>query len=576
MSSLISSWPEWTRLYWLISLPFAILLLWALLRLQQHHKNWHSLLPQPFQALLLKRSTPQQRTFSILLLALAWLCALLALLGPSWQSSQPEVNSEYTRHPPLVIIIQLTPDVLASDLAPNRLQHIRAKVEQLLQQRKDAFTALVVYAGSAHTLVPLSNDLFTSQNLLQALHPDLMPSAGQRADLAMQRALELLTQGAQGRGEILLISAGLSVFEQTMIQQQLQQQPTPLFLLGVGTSAGAPIRTSGTGALLRDAQGAIVISRLNATSLQLLSKQTSSPYATLSTDQSDLDLLGLLSPAQQPNLTTQARSNGYQQDQGHWFILPLLLLALCVARRGGIWLIAFTLLPLLPAPAYAFNFEDLWLRPDQQGQQLLKQQQPALAAERFNDPAWQASAWYLAGEYQRAADAFAQIDTAEAHYNRGNALALAGDLTAALAAYQQALALAPEMLAARYNSEIVSEQLQRQSQSNTADPVSPSVDDHSFALPSDTQSQAEPSTTGELDSTRLNSHTPSSTEPTSTLPDTSQPPLSPPATAVTAAEAQPHYEDSLDLEGWLEQIPDDPSELLRRKFWYEQHQEIKP
>jgi Ca-activated chloride channel family protein len=83
-------------------------------------------------------------------------------------------------------VLELTPEMLATD-PPNRLEQARRKLFDLLQARSDAQTAIVVYAGSAHTLVPLSDDLATSRNLLDALKPSLMPESGHRADLGVAR-----------------------------------------------------------------------------------------------------------------------------------------------------------------------------------------------------------------------------------------------------------------------------------------------------------------------------------------------------------------------------------------------------
>ena len=68
---------------------------------------------------------------------------------------------------------------------------------------------MIVYAGSAHTLVPLSDDMATSRNLLEALKPSIMPQPGHRADLAIGKALELLDQSALGQGRLLLITSSL-------------------------------------------------------------------------------------------------------------------------------------------------------------------------------------------------------------------------------------------------------------------------------------------------------------------------------------------------------------------------------
>lgn len=577
MTTLLNGWPELTRLYWCIALPVAALLLWALYRTRQHRQDWRTVLPLAFHAILLKQYTPRQRTFGHLVLAFAWLCAFLALLGPSWQALQPE-STHKAQQPALVIVIQLTPDVLAQDLLPSRLQQIREKIITLLEKREDASTALVVYASSAHTLVPLSNDLLTSKNLLQALHPDLMPSAGQRADLAIQRALKLLQQGAQGQGQILLISNGVSVNEQIAIQPLLKNTSAQLLLLGVGTRAGAPMVVSAEGDLLSDDSGAIMISRLNATSLQLLSKQTEARYAQLSGDQSDLQQLGLLRQANHSQHNPLDPTTSTQQDQGYWFILPLLLLAASFARRGSVLLIIITLLPMLPIPAYAFALEDLWLRPDQQGQKLLEQKQPALAAQRFNDPAWRASAWYLAKEYKLAAKTFALLDTPEAHYNRGNALALAGNFAQALEAYQQALQLAPDMLAAQYNYDVVADHLKRKQSTQETSAAQPVPENQALSgTPVETLSSNSSQTATDVDSSNTADNTVSQPNTALITPLIESKPISNTNSALAPEQQVQPHEPAVELERWLEQIPDDPSQLLKRKFWYEQQrQEMRP
>jgi len=570
MSWLITHWPEWTRPYWLLCIPVSALLLWALYRVHQSQYDWRSLLPQAFHAVLLNIGAPRQRNARYFLLGCAWLSAVLALMGPSWEKNTEQSNHE--QHlAPLVIVIQLTHDVLANDLPPSRLHHIREKILKVLEKRDAAYTALVVYSGSAHTLVPLSNDLLTSQNLLQALQPDLMPTPGLRADLAIERAIKLLQQGAQGEGQILLISTGVSVHEQTKIQKLLKPHAIHLNIMGVGSTDGAPLTYSIDGHFLTDTSGAIVISRLNETSLQLLAKQTSSPYVQLRLDDSDLAALDIFTQTESSFSTGIIGHAAAQQDQGYWFILPILLLAATFARRGSLLLI---LVCLLPMSSFAFELEHLWLRPDQQGAKLLEQQ-PELAAEHFTDPLWRATALYLAEDYQAAAELFADFDTAEAHYNRGNALALSGLLPEALKAYQYALSQAPDMLAAQYNIAVVKEQLKtvQESKTDNKETSTPKAESASAATESFSATTSSAAATTTPESSQQNGIL--STEPkitpsqglNSTLPSAQLSPQNP--TAAQQPETRP-TEPSLHLESWLEQIPDNPSELLKRKFWYEQ------
>lgn len=577
MSAIIASWPQWTREYWLLCAPLAALLLWTLYRTHQVQRDWRSFLPPAFHALLLNQDAPKQRHTRYLILGSAWLFALLALLGPSWESTT-EPSATEPQAAPLVIAIQLTPDMLANDLAPSRLHHIREKVLHILEQRQSAFTALVVYAGSAHTLVPLSNDLLTSSNLLQALQPDLMPVPGLRADLAIERAIALLQQGAQGQGQILLISTGVSINEQKAISQRLQRTAIDFKIMGVGTTTGAPIALSAQSHFLTDASGAVVMSRLNRTSLQLLGKQTQSPYTDLHTDDSDLPALQLTHLTDSNSTSALLRSTVEQRDQGYWLILPILFLTALFARRGSLLLI---LVCLLPIPSFAVDWDHLWQRPDQHAAQLIEQQ-PALAAHYFTDPLWRASALYLAQDYQGAAELFANIDTPEAHYNRGNALALAGLLEQALQAYQQALDLAPEMLAAQYNKALVESALAAAQHTPEERPETAPNSTEPAAHSANSLSTTAPET-----STIISNHAADSQDNSQTtsvdiaaeaiqISQHSTAPLNPDNTASTAPPKQP-AESAIHFESWLEQIPDNPSELLRRKFLYEHRmQEAAP
>ena len=116
-------------------------------------------------------------------------------------------------------------------------------------------------------------------------------------------------------------------------------------------------------------------------------------------------------------------------------------------------------MPLLllgaPQSGYAFDFNDLWLRADQQGQRLLDAQRPVEAAERFKDPQWQGQALYQAEDYAAAAERFAQDDSAAGHYNRGNALARSNELEAAIEAYDRALELQPQLQPAMTNKALL-------------------------------------------------------------------------------------------------------------------------
>lgn len=567
---MIALWPHWLRPWFVLLLPLLCWLLWQLWHRQKRVGRWQMILPPAFHGVLLSGGSGRESRLPWIALGLAWILMVLALLGPSW--SRVEQTSQRPADP-LVVVLELTPEMLAADVAPTRLEQARRKVLDLLHNRSDAQTAIIVYAGSAHTLVPLSDDLSTSANLLEALKPSIMPQSGHRADLAVNKALALLDQGELGHGRILLIGSSLNEQERQGIRQSLEGSATQWLMLGIGTREGAPV-TQEDGSYLKDAQGSILVPRLDNPGLKSFASELDGRYRPARLDDSDLRGLGLLDGPRHLRSDGQTLRLDTWADQGYWLLLPLLLLAACAGRRG--WLFCLPLLLALPQTGHAFDFEDLWLRPDQQGQHLLKQKRPAEAAKHFEDSQWQGVALYEAGDYSAAARRFAEGSDARAHYNRGNALARSGELEAALDAYEQALELQPDLRPAQTNKALVESLLKEQKPPADEPKPADSQEPGPAEQAPNTDAQAQSSEQGQPSAetpTAPDEHPPSHAAPPgaqdvpgSELPDeqTTTPPLRP------AAGQRNEEEQRQALEQWLRQIPDNPGELLRRKFWYEQ------
>ncbi len=115
------------------------------------------------------------------------------------------------------------------------------------------------------------------------------------------------------------------------------------------------------------------------------------------------------------------------------------------------------------AGALAGSWSSLWLTPEQRAQRLLDSGHPQAAADLFNDPRRRAYAELEAGRYTEAARLLKPFRDEQSQYNLGNALARAGDLPSALAAYDAALAQAPGDRDARHNRDLVARELERQS-----------------------------------------------------------------------------------------------------------------
>ena len=344
----------------------------------------------------------------------AFALAVCALAGPSWQRVEQPL---WQSRAPLVIALDLSGTMLATDLPPSRLAQARAKLATLLRDRAGGQVGLIAFADDAYTVAPLTDDAGNVALFLDALAPDIMPlygrsSDGSRADRAIERSARLLRQAGFDRGDILLLGdhADAGARDAAVAAARAGYRVS---VLGLGTSAGAAYR---------DGAGGIAQARLDAVSLRALAQAGGGEYATLTAGDGDLAALGVLDPRQAGTVATQGQKTWLWHDQGYWLLLPLLLLAVFAFRRGGALAALLPCLLLLPwQPARAAGV-DWWQRADQQAHQQLEQGAQAYRGEDF-----------AAAEKQ-----WQGLPGADAAYNRGNALAKQGRYADAIAAYDEA------------------------------------------------------------------------------------------------------------------------------------------
>lgn len=456
---------HWMRPEWLWTLVPALILLMLLWRQRGRSGSWQSVIAPELLRYLVSDSTVSRGRNLLPLVFLGWVLAALAAAGPSWQKISQPVHQKQDA---LVVLLDLSLSMNAADLAPTRLDRARQKLLDLLQHRREGQTGLIAYAGDAHIVTPLTDDTPTIANLLPALNPGMMPVPGSEPVSAVSQALALLRSAGIRGGRILLVTDGVSERDRAGIEKVLAGSDARFAVMGVGTPAGAPIPLP-DGGFIKDDKGTIVMPGLDEQGLRELAVATGGSYRRIQIDDSDLDALLNASPLDESEDTVSLdRTADTWEDQGYLLILVLLPLALALFRRG--WLLA--LLPVLlpafllvhPEPAAAQSWDDLWLTPDQQGQRALQQGNAEAAASLFRNPDWAGTAAYQSGDYEAAVEKFANAQDANSLYNRGNALARAGKLDEAIAAYEESLKLQPEQADASDNLELLKKLKEQQQQ----------------------------------------------------------------------------------------------------------------
>lgn len=573
------------RPWWLLALlPCALLVLWFARR-RRRPALWSTLIDPALLGHLLLPAQANHRGALPLALLAGWTLAVLGLAGPAWERLPEPLHRSGEA---LIVALELDASMRATDLAPSRLERARHKIADVLALRRDGLTALIVYAGDAHVVTPLSDDANTLAAMLPALDPAIMPEPGNDPVSAAELAAQLLRGAGLDEGRVLFIADALPRHHHAALVDTLGAAGLEFSLLAAGTEPGSPIPLA-DGGFLRDADGAILVAGMDSDTMREATAAAGGRFALLGVD--DRDLRHLL-PQGRATRTLDSRDQHRRfdrwQDRAPWLALALLPLAALAFRRG--WLLGATLLVLLPTPrAEALEWRDLWLTRDQQAARALADGDAARAASLFRSQAWRGAAQYRAGDHDGAAASWSGLDDANAHYNRGNALARAGRLDEALAAYDAALALDPQHTDAVANRRLVEELArQREAQSRAAD----DGDDASRSAGKDGEMPPPGADGSESDQTDR-------TDGSARERDT---PDQPPASGEDGAAArdgdgerahddadssdgvamddraapspadgagEPPYEEEQAMEHWLRRIPDDPGALLRRKFEYE-------
>jgi len=517
-----------------------------------------------------------------------WLLFCLALAGPSWNQLPQPVHKEDAA---LVLMLDLSPSMLAEDVTPSRLIKARYKIIDILKTRQQGFTGLVVYGGEAFTVSPLTEDGNTIINLVPTLHPALLPVYGSNTEDAIDAAMDLIKNAGYQQADILLLTDGVSRAAFGDISSQLKSRNIRLHILGIGTSEGAPI-PMGNGGFVKDKNGSILLPKLDSNALRQLADLGGGKFVSMSNDDSDINHLLQAVASDFPETTVVSdQTFDVWEDYGYWLILLLLPLLLASFRKGVVFVIILAPTLLNAPPTEASIWQDLWLTDDQQGYKALQQGDTEAAQGLFENPQWQASAAYKNQDYKTAVEQYSQGKSADDSYNLGNALARSGDLDGAIKAYDQALTIKPDMDDAIANRQLV-EQLkqQQQNQDQSGDPQDQdgeSQDQDQQQGQSQQQSEGQQQSeseqqqnTGEENQSaeqKQEEQSKAASDEKKSNEEQSEEEQSEEQSEEQQSKQQSE-EDSLkeqqqmELQQWLRRVPDDPGGLLKHKFRYQSQQ----
>ncbi len=588
------------RPYWFIALIPVILLVWMLAKRHLINKHWESVCDPALLPYILVGRTGAKKYTNITLFGFVSLLMIIALAGPSWERLPEPV---FEKESALVIAMDLSYSMYADDIKPSRLERARFKISDLLDLRQEGQTALIVYAGDAFTVTPLTDDIKTIKSQLTALTPQIMPAPGSNTEIAMEKAAELLKQAGNGEGHILLVTDEIDrQFEKAF--SKTNRRGYKVSILGIGTEEGAPVKL-GDGGFLKDKAGTIVVPKLNQGVLRIMASSGGGYYETSQLGDGDIERLNRLfnSGLEKTNETESQFETDRWHEFGPWLILLILPVVAFGFRRGYLALFICVLIQV-PEEAMAFEWDELWLNKNQQAMRALDSEQAELASGLFNNKEWKAAANYRKGDFATVEELLNEQEDTRSIYNRANAMAKQGRYEDAIAAYEEVLESKPEHEDAIFNRDLIKKELEKQQQQQSdSDQKSDEQSDQQQQEDSDSKEQQSESEQKKSEP-QENSEEKQSSQQQQEEQDNSEQQQDgkkqdseeqqkseqekeqqeakesgdKEQEEQQQAQASTQEEKELDeeqqaTEQWLRRIPDDPSGLLRRKFKYQYQQQ---
>jgi Ca-activated chloride channel homolog len=356
------------------------------------------------------------------LVAAGMALGIVAVSGPTWRRELPPFVEDKA---PLMIALAVGSSMGQTDVAPSRLERGKQKIRDLLSARAGARTGLIAYAGTAHLVMPLTDDRAVIEPFLAALAPGLMPAGGNNANAAVALAARSLATEPVA-GTILIVADDLGNADEAALRQAAGRNNLLMLSITPADSAASALRSN-----------AVRVS-VDGSDIRSLERRIETRFQA-----------------------AQGETFGTQWlDEGYWLLLPLALLSMLWFRRGTTvaWALALYLVcqvhPASAQSAPSSWFRDLWLTPDQQGRLAFDRGDYNAAAKLFADPMWRGIAAYRAFDFLTAAQEFEHVDTTQGRFALGNAQAQNHAYEKAIKAYDEVLNAQPDHAGARINRAI--------------------------------------------------------------------------------------------------------------------------
>ncbi len=222
---------------------------------------------------LMPKYSPARQAVKFGLMAFAFLLVIFMLARPQFGS---RIDTEQRQGIELIVALDISNSMLATDIAPSRLERAKQLVTKLMDEMPDDRIGLIVFAGDAYTQIPITSDFVSVKMFMPTINPSLAPVQGTAVGAAIDMAARSFgqTEHSESVGRSILVITDGENHEDDAIAsaKTAAKEGIEINVIGMGGEAGAPIPVAGSTDFKRDKSGNVVISKLNAAMCEQVAK----------------------------------------------------------------------------------------------------------------------------------------------------------------------------------------------------------------------------------------------------------------------------------------------------------------
>ncbi len=270
---------QYFDLIWLMG--GTLVLLWLFWRRNRWKRRVMRLMGEPLLVTaLIRRYSPRKANLKFILILLAFAFGVLAVMSLRKPGGDDGVRREGID---VVFALDLSKSMLATDIAPSRLERAKKFISDMINAMPDNRIGLVWFAGKAYVQMPISGDHGAAQMFVTEANPDIIPVGGTVIGEALEQSLKAFGALEAKYKAVILISDGEDHDEKAIdISRELARRGLMLITVGIGSPQGSYIPDDSTGGHKIDPEtGQPIVSRLNEAELKQIAQNTNGLYVHL-------------------------------------------------------------------------------------------------------------------------------------------------------------------------------------------------------------------------------------------------------------------------------------------------------